>query len=151
MDAVGVRPGGSLVGTLASAYRRTVRDGHLVVSSAQVLRRGVIRVPELDGFPPPWSRAWRQGPEPVDDEPPPHRSRLFPEFDQQVELFAEGALREATHNGGPGEAVFSGLVRHAVYEAVHEASRLHGAPAGVRHLLAAMYAVPGNAAARLTE
>jgi|GEM_PF-2656618 len=152
MDAVGVRPGSSLVGTLAGAYRRTVRDGHLVVSSAQVLRRGVMQVfSELDGFPLPWSRDWRQGPEPVDDEPPPHRSSLFPEFDQQVELFAEGALREATHDGGPGEAVFSGLVRHAVYEAVHEASRRDGVPAGVRHLLAAMYAVPGNAAGRLAE
>ncbi|UWP83109.1 Clp protease N-terminal domain-containing protein [Dactylosporangium fulvum] len=87
----------------------------------------------------------------MDDDPPAQRSRLFPAFDQQVELFAEGALREAAYKGGPGDSVFSPLVCHAVYEAVHEASRRDGVHAGVRHLLGAVFAEPGNAAAKLAE
>ena len=126
VDVVGVRPGVSVVGTLARAYRRAVRDGHAVVGSGYVLRYGAIRVPELRGYPLPGSRRWRLRPEPADGDPPTGRAHLFPAFDRQVELFAEGALREAAFDGGGGDARFSPLVRHAVYEAVHEASRHRG-------------------------
>jgi hypothetical protein len=146
VDVVGVRPGIGVVGTLARAYRRAVRDGQTVVGSGHVLRYGAIRVPQLQGYPLPWSPRWRQRPEPVDRDPPARRAQLFPTFDRQVELFAEGALREAAFDGGPGAVMFSPLVRHAVYEAVHEASRRDGVPAGVGHLLAAVFAEPGNAA-----
>ncbi|WP_203922476.1 Clp protease N-terminal domain-containing protein [Rugosimonospora africana] len=149
MDVVGVRPGAGLVGTLARAYRRAVRGGQGVVSSALVLRQGAVRVPELGQFPLPASHAWRQEPGLVDGDPLGQRSRLFAGFDRQVELFAEGVLREAAYDGGPGVAVFSPLVRHAVYEAVHEASRRDGVHAGIRHLLAAIFAEPGSAAAEL--
>ncbi|WP_203932501.1 hypothetical protein [Virgisporangium ochraceum] len=94
----------------------------------------------------PGSRRWRLRPEPVDGDPPAARAQLFPAFDRQVELFAEGALREAAFDGGGGDVRFSPLVRHAVYEAVHEASRRDGVPAGVGHLLAAVFAAPGSAA-----
>src|SRR4029453_7912816 len=50
-DVVGVRPGSSLVATLADAYRRAVRHKQAVVSSAGVLRQGARRVPELPQFP----------------------------------------------------------------------------------------------------
>lgn len=128
-----------------------MRDGHAVVSSAWVLRQGVARVSELRQFPPPRSPEWRREPEPVDDAPQGRPSRLFAAFDQQVALFAESALREAAYLGGPGSAGFSPLVRHAVYEAVHEASRRDGVPAGVRHLLAAMYDEPDSAAVQLAQ
>jgi hypothetical protein len=146
VDVVGVRPGAGVVGTLARAYRRARRDGHAVAGSGHVLRYGAIRVRELQGYPLPGSRRWRLRPEPVDGDPPAARAQLFPAFDRQVELFAEGALREAAFDGGGGDVRFSPLVRHAVYEAVHEASRRDGVPAGVGHLLAAVFAAPGSAA-----
>lgn len=80
---------------------------------------------------------------------------MFATFDRQVALFAEGALREAAYRGGlprrSGLCRVSPLVCHAVYEAVHEASRRDGVPAGVRHLLAAMYDQPGSAAVQLAK
>ena len=146
VGVVGVRPGISVVGTLARAYRRAVRDGRAVVGSDHVLRYGAVRVRELHGYPLPGSPRWRLRPPPVDPDPPAGRAQLFPAFDWQVELFADGAVREATFDGGPGAVTFSPLVRHAVYEAVHEASRRDGVPAGVGHLLAAVFAESGSAA-----
>lgn len=146
VGVVGVRPGISVVATLARAYRRAVRDGQAVVGSGHVLRYGAIRVRELHGYPLPGSPRWRLRPAPVDPDPPAGRAQLFPAFDRQVELFADGAVREATFDGGPGAVTFSPLVRHAVYEAVHEASRRDGVPAGVGHLLAAVFAEAGSAA-----
>jgi hypothetical protein len=146
VGVVGVRPGISVVGTLARAYRRAVRDGQAVVGSHHVLRYGAIRVGELHGYPLPGSPRWRLRPAPVDPDPPAGRAQLFAAFDRQVELFTDGAVREAAFDGGPGAVTFSPLVRHAVYEAVHEASRRDGVPAGVGHLLAAVFAAAGSAA-----
>jgi hypothetical protein len=151
VDVVAVRPAVGLVYTLVAAYRRAVRHRRSVVSSADVLRAGVPRVPELRQFPRRWSRDWRMRTATGDQQPSAPASSLFPAFDRQVALFADAALREAAYRGGPAAAEFSPLVARAVYEAIHEASRRDGVPAGVRHLLAAIAAEPGNAAAQLTE
>ena len=144
VNGVGVRPGIHFVGTLTRAYRRAVRDGLTVVGSAQVLRHGAVVVPELRQIPLPHARFWRHPHPPDDVAPSVPPSRWSPDFDEQVALFAKGALREAAYDGGPGAAEFSPLVQHAVYQAVHEASRRDGVPAGVRHLLAALFAEPDS-------
>ena len=150
MNVTGVRPGEGFVATLSGAYRQAVQSGQPVVGSALVLRHGVRRVRELrKQFPPRWSPNWRPAPRIADGPPAAERSRLFPAFDEQVELFAEGALREAAHRAGRANIEFSPLVRHAVYEAVHEASRRDQVPAGVRHLVLAVLGEPGNGAAVL--
>ena len=90
MGVVGVRQGLSVVAVLTRAYRQAVRDRRTVVGSALVLRFGVVRVPELHRLPSPGSRAWRHAHDLVDGDPPQQQSRLFPAFDDQVRLFADG-------------------------------------------------------------
>jgi len=150
MDVTGVRPGIDVVGALARACRRAAREKRPVVDTAMVLRCGMAGVRQPHPFPMPYAARWRVAAEFADGAPRAERSRLIREFDRQVEILADGALREAAYDARPKAVPFTPLVRHAVYEAVHEAGRRDGVAAGCRHLMAALLAEPAGAARAVT-
>jgi hypothetical protein len=97
-----------------------------------------------------------------DDPAPPDRTRFTPPFDAAVAVAAERALRLAAYQGSdrarrrPGKhrrrlPAYSPAVRHAVYEAIHDAGRAGVRQAGPRHLLVAVLRLPDGAAERFVE
>jgi hypothetical protein len=70
---------------------------------------------------------------------------------RQAAFAGSSSVRHRSDRKGarPSLPVFSPAVRHAVYAAIDEASRQGVEHPGPRHLLPALLAVPGNAAARL--
>jgi hypothetical protein len=82
-------------------------------------------------------------------------------FDEEVAFEVDAVLRDAAFDGSDRVRAhhhrsellplpaFSPAVRHAVYEAIHEAARGGVGHVGPQHLLAALLALPGSTACRL--
>jgi hypothetical protein len=164
--AVSDRPSLSFHGALAQAYRRACRARIGEVGTDLVMCYTAARVRSVwQQIPPPWGRAWRpvrDGLSDLTDAAPAQPTTWEEAFDEQVGFEADAVLRDAAYFGSqrvrsrhrrarkpPPLPRFSPAVRHAVYEAIHEAARLGVAHAGPAHLLASLVAPPGNAAHRL--
>jgi len=162
------RPNLAFEGSLARAYRRACRAGIAEVGTDLVLCYAAVHVRSVwDRLPPPWGRAWRpvrKGRTGLTDPQPPVRTVWVVAFDEEVAFEADAVLREAAFDGSdilraryrrrsepPPLPVFSPAVRHAVYEAIHEATRRGIKHAGPQHLLAGLLALPDSAAGRLLE
>lgn len=167
------QPSLSFHGALAQAYRRACRAGIAEVGTDLVMCYAAARVRSVwERIPPPWAKAWqpvREGRPGIGDASPPARTTWEEAFDEEVTFEAEAVLRDAAYFGServrsrhrnihssnrrrrqpPSLPEFSPAVRHAVYEAIHEAARLGLTHAGPAHLLASLVAAPGNAAHRL--
>lgn len=161
------RPSLSFHGALAQAYRRACRARVAEVGTDMVMCYTAARVRSVwKQIPPPWAKKWHpvwEG-QSMTDAAAPARTTWEEAFDEEVAFEADAVLRDAAFYGServrakhrrsrkpPTLPEFSPAVRHAVYEAIHEAARLGLSHAGPPHLLVSLIAPPGNAAHRLLD
>jgi Clp amino terminal domain, pathogenicity island component len=160
------QPSLAFKGTLARAYRRASRAGIAQVGTDLVLCYAAVHVRCVwDRVPSPWHKAWRpvrKGRTGLTDPQPPARTVWRDAFDEEVAFEADAVLRDASFDGSetvraryrrrselPPMPAFSPAVRHAVYEAIHEAARKGVEHAGPQHLLVGLLALPDSAAYRM--
>lgn len=156
------RASSGLVVALARAYRRGLRAGVAVVGTDLVMYYAALGLPTADiRLPLLWQRTFRpirSGGRGHDDPQPQPRPPAGSAFDDDVAVEVDMLLRQAAFTGANDPTplrsrrpspVFSPAVRHAVYEAVHEASRDHLVFVGRRRLLVALLAIRDSPAREL--